>query len=83
MVDQVDFVVEVEDSVAVAVVPVLVVVVVVVAAVDGEDMILAAWKVFVPPVIVVLVFVPEERHQSVVVFRADWRVIEQRNINGG
>jgi hypothetical protein len=77
LVDQVDFV-EVEDSVAVAVevavVPVPVPVPAVpVLAVDGEDMVLAAaLKVVVPQVIVVLVFVPEERHHSVVAFRADW-----------
>ena len=79
LVDQVDFVVaEVEDSVAVAVaaevavvhVPVLVPVLA--AAVDGEDMVLAAaLKVAVPQVIVVLVSVPEERNHSVVAFRAD------------
>jgi len=34
-------------------------------------------------VIAVLVFGPEERHHSVVVFRADLRVGRQRNINKG
>ena len=48
------------------------------AVVDGEDMELAAAsKVVVPQVIVVLVFVLEERHRSVVAFRAD-RVIDNR-----
>jgi len=77
LVDQADFVVvEVEDSVAVAVevavVPVPVVLVLVLAAaVNGEDMVLAAaLKMVVQQVIVVLVFVPEERHHSVVAFRA-------------
>lgn len=74
LVDQVDFVVEVEGSVAVAVEAAVVPVPapVLAAAVDGEDMVLAAaLKVVVPQVIVVFVFVPEERHRSVVAFRAD------------
>lgn len=75
LVDQVGFVVEVEDSVAVAVVPVPVPALVpalAAAAVYGADMVLAAaLKAVVPQVIVVLVFVPEERHHSVVAFHAD------------
>ena len=75
LVDQVDFVVEVEDSVAVevAVVPVPAdLVLAAAAAVDGEDMVLAAaLKAVVLQVIVASVFVPEERHRSVVAFRAD------------
>ena len=71
-------VVEVEDSVAVAVevAVVLVVVVVVAVAVDDEGTGLAAWQVVVPWVIVVCAFVPVERNHSVVVFRADWRMID-------
>ena len=80
LVDQIGFVVvEVEDSAAVAVVLVPIPVPALVpalaaaaAAVDGADMVLAAaLKVVVPQVIVVLVFVPEERYHSVVAFRAD------------
>ena len=74
LVDQVDFVVvEAEHSAAVevAVVPVPVPAVPA-AAVDGEDMVLAAaLQAVVRQVIVVLAFVPEERHRSVVAFRAD------------
>ena len=77
LVDQADFVVEVEGSVA-AVVEVAVdsvpavLVLVPAAAVDDEDMVLAAaLMVAVLQVIVVLVFVPEETHRSVVAFRAD------------
>ena len=79
LVEQVDFVVvEVADSVAFAVEVVAVPVLAAAAVVDGEDMELAAaLKVVVPQVIVVLVFVPEERHRSVVAFRAD-RVIDNK-----
>lgn len=76
LVDQAGFAVEVEDSVVVAVEAVVLVPAVLdldlAAAVDGEDMVLAvALKVVVLQVIVVLVFVPEERNHSEVAFHAD------------
>lgn len=77
--DQADFVVGLEDSVAVVVevaaVLVLVPVLAAAAAVDDEDMILAASKV-VPGEIAVCVLGLEETNHSVVVFHADWLVID-------